>query len=104
MLTSRYLIAALALSGMVTALALPGVFSPHGASARADDATALVMTRCTECHATDRICEYLGRDADWWDDTIGRMMAKGARIDGDQKDGLVAYLHGLEPGAGPVCP
>lgn len=64
----------------------------------------LIMTQCTRCHDSARICAGLGvKDAAQWRATVGRMVSKGAELKGDQIESTAAYLSGLPKGSGPIC-
>lgn len=87
-------------------LLLPAVFSPVEAprAQRRDDPSAIVMTACTVCHSTERICGKLGeKDAGEWTRTIEWMKARGADVASEDIPALAQYLAGLEPGSRPVC-
>jgi mono/diheme cytochrome c family protein len=72
---------------------------------QARDGQTLVMTRCTGCHDTVRICRGLrARGKDAWDTTVTRMMLRGAQVDPQDKALIVDYLFTLPAGAKPVCP
>ena len=65
---------------------------------------SLVMTACTACHDTQRICDALGKkDGNAWIQTITRMKGKGAAVDQDKIPGLADFLSTLKPGTPPVC-
>jgi uncharacterized Fe-S center protein len=36
--------------------------------------SALVVERCQECHGLDKTCEVRADDAQWWNDTVARMV------------------------------
>ena len=59
--------------------------------ARAEE---LVATRCTLCHTRDRIDNNIarGRDADFWNATVSRMIGNGAPINAEEHDLIAAYL------------
>jgi hypothetical protein len=70
-----------------------------------DDAQSLVMTACTKCHDTNKICKKIGKKSrEKWDKTVSRMIKKGAELPEDKKDLVIDYLLSLEPGSKPVCP
>ena len=35
---------------------------------------ALVVERCQECHGLDKTCAVVSDDAQWWNDTVARMV------------------------------
>ncbi|WP_035250500.1 hypothetical protein [Desulfocurvus vexinensis] len=77
----------------------------QAAPPEAHDGPTLVMSRCTRCHDTVRICRNLrGKGKDAWDVTVTRMMMRGAQVDSAEKALIVDYLFGLPAGAAPVCP
>ena len=68
------------------------------------DAQSLVMTACTACHNSQRVCDALGKkDRDGWNETVNRMVGKGAKVPSESLPLVVDYLAGLQPGAKPVC-
>lgn len=72
--------------------------------ALAQDSGYEVLTVCTSCHNTKRICKNLGEhDAAWWSAKVGLMIGKGAKLDPQGKDAVVAYLSSRKSGDKPVC-
>lgn len=72
-----------------------------------DSPMTLVMTHCTRCHSTQRICNRLGAyDLSGWTETITTMLAKQDRglLDDGEKARMANYLAQLPKGARPVCP
>lgn len=68
------------------------------------DTQSLVMTACTACHSAQKICDKLGaKDKDAWNETVTRMVGKGAKVPSESLPAVVDYLAGLQPGAEPVC-
>jgi cytochrome c553 len=64
----------------------------------------LVMTACTACHDTQRICSNLeNKDKDAWTLTVTRMKDKGAALGTGDIARVAEYLAGLKAGAKPVC-
>jgi Quinohemoprotein amine dehydrogenase A, alpha subunit, haem binding len=61
------------------------------ADAPAIDAAALLQTRCTICHTLDRV-EQARKTSAEWDQTVTRMIGKGAQLSDAEKQALVAYL------------
>jgi len=55
------------------------------------DGAALVAERCTVCHSVDRI-QNAAKTRDSWEDTVKRMIGKGANLNSDEKDAVVNYL------------
>lgn len=78
---------------------------PRPSPEQAQQASSLVMTACTQCHDTGRICKNLGKKSlKKWDKTVSRMIRKGAALPEENKDLVNEYLFSLEPGSQPVCP
>jgi cytochrome c5 len=79
-------------------------FSSCAQSQQKQDPQSLVMTACSACHDTGRICDALGKkDKDAWGLTVTRMMGKGAAIDQESLPGVVDFLANLNPGSQPIC-
>jgi len=55
------------------------------------DGAALVQERCTVCHSTERI-QNSSKTRDEWEDTVKRMIGKGANLTSDEKDIVINYL------------
>jgi len=55
------------------------------------DGAVLLEARCTECHNLDRVTSAR-QTAEWWADTVDRMMVKGTQLSEAEKAVLVAYL------------
>lgn len=73
-------------------------------SQQVGDPQSLVMTACTACHDTQRICNALGKkDKDAWTQTVTRMVGKGAAIDKGSIAEVVDFLSSLKPGTPPIC-
>lgn len=73
-------------------------------SQQAGDPATLVMTACTACHETQRICDGLGKkDKGAWNKTVTRMVDKGASVAPEDIPAVVEYLTDLKPGSQPVC-
>jgi len=58
------------------------------------DVEALIRERCTFCHDVDRVYKA-GLSRAGWEDTIDRMIARGAWLDDTERDAVVEYLAGL---------
>jgi cytochrome c5 len=70
----------------------------------AQDPAGTVMSACTKCHNTQRICANLGaKDKAAWNTTVTRMMGKGAQVSEAEKPAVVDWLAAQQPGAKPVC-
>jgi cytochrome c5 len=52
---------------------------------------ALVAERCTVCHSAERI-QNSTKTRDEWEDTVKRMIGKGANLNSDEKDAVITYL------------
>lgn len=69
-----------------------------------DEPQATVMTECTACHSTRRICDNLGeKDREEWTRTVSEMVSKGADVAEQDIPAVAEYLANLEPGSEPVC-
>jgi hypothetical protein len=55
------------------------------------DAAALLESRCGVCHTTDFPKNARKSKSDW-EETVTRMMAKGAKLSPEEKKSLVRYL------------
>ena len=74
------------------------------AAALPQDGGDTVLAVCTRCHDTKRICKNLGkRDAAWWSAKVGLMIGKGAALDPQGKEAVVAWLGSRKAGDRPVC-
>jgi hypothetical protein len=67
-------------TGVVTALATVLLFL--ACFVQADDTGSLVVDRCQECHGLDKTCAVQSDDAQWWSETVSRMV--------EYKDGLLS--------------
>ncbi len=93
------------LPALAVAAALAGfvVFSAT-APAVAQDPAGTIMSACTKCHNTQRICANLGvKDQAAWNTTVTRMVGKGAQVSEAEKPAVVDWLTAQQPGAKPVC-
>jgi cytochrome c5 len=57
----------------------------------AEDGAALLETRCSTCHSADR-AKQVTKTRDEWDQTVSRMIDKGAQLTEAEKTVLVDYL------------
>jgi cytochrome c5 len=57
----------------------------------ADDGEALLEARCSECHSADR-ARQATKTRDEWDQSVSRMIDKGAQLTEAEKAVLVDYL------------
>lgn len=55
------------------------------------DGAALLDTRCSVCHSTDRV-KRARKTAEQWEQTVTRMIGKGAQLTEAEKKVLVDYL------------
>jgi len=55
------------------------------------DGRALIQARCGSCHNAARV-EQARKDRDGWEDTVRRMVEKGAQLTEDEEDALIEYL------------
>jgi cytochrome c5 len=60
------------------------------APAAADGAT-LLRERCTVCHTLERV-ESAHKSAEEWEQTVSRMIGRGARLTAEEKTVLLEYL------------
>lgn len=68
------------------------------------DTSSTIMSTCTACHDTQRICNAMGiKDKDAWNQTVTRMVGKGAALNTDDIPKVVDFLAGLKPGSPPIC-
>jgi len=82
--------------GMVLVLAACGgnqtaPSSDETADPAAIDGAALLQDRCTSCHGLDRTTGEQKTQAEW-NDTVTRMVDKGAKLNADEQTALVEYL------------
>jgi len=79
--------------------------STQSSSAQSDDGiAALVMTSCSKCHDTQRVCKNIGKkNQGEWDTTVTRMIEKGAPLPIENKDQVIEYLLTISPGSKPIC-
>ncbi|EGY25552.1 hypothetical protein DA2_2270 [Desulfovibrio sp. A2] len=92
--------AALLVAAAFTGLAALSFTAP----ASAQDPAATVMSACSKCHNTQRICANLGvKDKTAWNTTVTRMMGKGAQVSEADKPAVVEWLAAQQAGAKPVC-
>ncbi|MBP8649431.1 MAG: hypothetical protein WBL38_13780 [Desulfomonilia bacterium] len=69
-----------------------------------EDPSAIVMSRCTKCHNTKKICNNLDKkDVEEWTQTIEKMVSRGAAVAPEDIPAMAEYLAGLESGSQPVC-
>jgi len=67
-------------------LAVPGCFTKSTI-----DAAALLESRCGVCHSTD-FPKHARKSRSDWEETVTRMIAKGAKLSPEEKKALVRYL------------
>lgn len=84
---ARFMGPALLLGGLL--LAAPGQAGEKAAL----DGALLVKERCTICHDAGRI-DKARKDRKGWEKTTDRMIAKGAKLDKEQREAVLAYLSG----------
>ncbi|MCS7283412.1 MAG: hypothetical protein RMK65_02220 [Anaerolineae bacterium] len=78
-------------SPMPRATLTPPAERPTPSPPPAIDAAALLRERCTACHTLDRV-EGSRKTAEEWDQTVSRMVRRGARLTEEEKRALIAYL------------
>jgi cytochrome c5 len=59
----------------------------------AGDGAALLEERCTVCHGLDRVTSAQ-KTREQWEQTVARMVGKGAELNEEEQDILIAYLTG----------
>ena len=67
----------------------PETASPTEAPAQ--DGALLLDTRCSTCHSADT-AKQAAKTADEWEQTVDRMIGKGAQLTEAEKTALVEYL------------
>jgi cytochrome c5 len=71
---------------------LAETYKANASSASTDlNGAALVQERCTVCHSTERI-QNSSKTRDEWENTVKRMIGKGAVLNSDEKDAVINYL------------
>jgi mono/diheme cytochrome c family protein len=60
--------------------------------APAADGAAVLASRCTVCHTTERVLRQASRDRAWWTGVVDKMIGNGARLDDAEKQALLDYL------------
>ena len=90
------MLALLALAGLAVAMlaacggtAAPATTAPSQPATI--DAAALLETRCSVCHSPTRATDTTHTPAEW-DQTVSRMIGKGAQLNDAEKAALVEYL------------
>lgn len=53
--------------------------------------TALLQERCSVCHSLDRV-QQARKTAEQWEQTVTRMIGKGAQLSDEERAALLAYL------------
>jgi len=76
---------------LVVAVALAGCSTNALGAADPPDGATLVQTRCTRCHAIDRI-DAANHDKAGWEATVARMRGKGAQLTDAEAVRVVDYL------------
>ncbi|WP_027193352.1 hypothetical protein [Megalodesulfovibrio gigas] len=69
------------------------------------DAAGLAAAKCVACHDSRRICFRIGKqEAAFWQQTVARMRAAGAKIDESQAAAIAGWLASPPADAKPLCP
>jgi cytochrome c5 len=55
------------------------------------DGATLLQERCTACHTLERV-ESAHKSAEEWEQTVSRMVGRGAQLTAEEKTVLVEYL------------
>ena len=63
----------------------------RGADLPEGEGKEVIQQECTSCHTADRIAGQKKSKSDW-QDTVERMMGKGAGLSSKEYDVLIAYL------------
>jgi len=69
----------------------PSQETPPTAAPPAGDGAALLEERCTVCHSLDRVTSA-SKTRQEWEQTVTRMVGKGARLNADEQEILISYL------------
>ena len=77
----------LAISGIAFMLAASGCSKAKSSI----DPAALLEERCGACHTTD-FAKIARKSRGDWEETVTRMMAKGAKLSSEEKKALVKHL------------
>jgi cytochrome c5 len=80
-----------ALTPVQTNLPVAATSSPNQDAVPTLDGKALLESRCTACHALDRVIAARKSAADWTI-TVNRMVAKGAQVTPDEAQAIIDYL------------
>ncbi|HOU14623.1 MAG TPA: hypothetical protein PKZ84_16070 [Anaerolineae bacterium] len=73
----------------VPATAAPATTAPTAKPAI--DAAALLQARCTDCHGLNKVTSAR-YTLEQWQQSVARMVQKGARLNAEEQEALVAYL------------
>jgi hypothetical protein len=65
--------------------------TPSPTQAPAADGATLLRERCTVCHTLERV-ESAHKSAEEWEQTVSRMIGRGARLTAEEKTVLLEYL------------
>ncbi len=80
----------LALVGSLMACGGGGASTEPGTGGAADG-KALLESQCASCHGLDQVTEAQKSQAQW-EQTVARMVEKGASLSADEQEVLVTYL------------
>ncbi len=78
-------------AGSSQATQAPPKAATSPADAPSPDGSTLLETRCSACHSVDRATQAK-KTLEQWDQTVTRMIAKGAKLTEAEKTVLVEYL------------
>lgn len=71
--------------------------------ALAADMAGDLKTACAGCHSLDMLCDNLGKDKDFWRETLVRMADLGSPLPGGGVAPVADYLVGLSKATAPFC-
>jgi mono/diheme cytochrome c family protein len=88
---TRALLLLLLIIGVILILSACSSSAPAASNSTLLDGKALVESRCTVCHALDRISSKSKTETEWTS-TVERMIGHGAQLNDAEKAAVIAYL------------
>lgn len=88
---TRVLLLLLLIIGVILILSACSSSAPAASNSTSLDGKALVESRCTVCHALDRISSKSKTETEWTS-TVERMIGHGAQLNDAEKAAVIAYL------------